>query len=326
MSEIQQQIADGARPRARVGDVIAHGETIPDNVVRMTDSTDRADPDPWHWFRHDGGWRMGTSGRDASLGPLRTLDQLRGTFFSRWPMTVVEVDPEPQPAEPPEQKAERHQLNRPLGAAFDRLAAEARIAQAHNEDGVPLWIHLCGYVEAFPAIVLERRPDGGGCDRCDSGYPQRGDWRPLLAEASHRPPGPSKPTAEPGPLVLTLPEVPAEAVALVGVESLRRWTPSTSEVPSETGKWFSPSGGYCTWVRVLEIEGSVTVELAPPREPRTWPKLDPVPADVLRVRGASGSIWKRRATEGAWHNEDYSKVRSWGALALEDGPLTEVTP
>lgn len=54
-------------------------------------------------------------------------------------------------------------------------------AQACNSDGVPLWIHLCGRVEAFRHVeAFERVPFHGGCDHCSSGYPKPSDWRPLL--------------------------------------------------------------------------------------------------------------------------------------------------
>lgn len=65
---------------------------------------------------------------------------------------------------------------------LDRIAAlvPQQPVQARDGDGMPLWMHLCGYVEAFRNVPLDVAPFGGGCDACDSGYPQPGDWRPLL--------------------------------------------------------------------------------------------------------------------------------------------------
>lgn len=94
MAEIQQQIADGARQLARVGDVIAHGEAIPANVVRLR-SAGAAGRSMWE--RAEGGFRMTW---DGSPLPTRTPAEMHDMFPSRFPMTVVEVDPEPQPAEP----------------------------------------------------------------------------------------------------------------------------------------------------------------------------------------------------------------------------------
>jgi hypothetical protein len=136
-----------------------------------------------------------------------------------------------------------------------------RIAQAHDFDGVPLWIHLCGEVDAFRNVPLDEPPHGGGCDRCDSGYPQPGDWRPLLAEPSLRPPGPAKPQQD-GPVVLTLPE---GAVALIGVDSGLRYA-RRSEFVWEADEADSSLMGL---QQILHRERSVTVEMAPPPAPRT---------------------------------------------------------
>lgn len=132
-----------------------------------------------------------------------------------------------------------------------------RVAQAHDPDGVPLWQHLCGYVEAFRNVPLDEPPYGGGCDKCDSGYPQTGDWRPLLVEASHRPPGPVKVR----PVVLRLPEVTSEILdgQLVGRAGDRYvWDGVWESIGPRPG-WRGCLG------HVLEREGgSVEVELSNP--------------------------------------------------------------
>jgi hypothetical protein len=271
---------------ARVGDVIEHGQPIPANVTVLRDAdTDR-------WVRTtQGGWEQ--LDRGPSTGRGCRWDEL--TKCERWfPMTVVEVDPEPQPAEP-------------------------CIAQAHNEDGVPLWQHLCGYVEAFPIGVLEKTYDhaGGGCDECDSGYPQRGDWRPLLSEPSHRPPGPARPrAAESGSVVLSLPQVPDGAVALVGGESGRRY-----KLFGEHWTGDGPGTDYLyTLSGLLEREGTVTVEFAPPREPRTWPKLDAAPDDLEAVEAGDAGVLRRHPEHrDGWVDKDnvlyyWREVRELGEV------------
>lgn len=89
------------------------------------------------------------------------------------------------------------------------------------------------------------------------------------------------------PLVLTLPEVPAEAVALVGVESGRRYEPDRGN--REPGQWSDGRRSY-SLMQVLQREHprGVTVEFAPPPEPRVWPKLDGAPADISEVVEVEG--------------------------------------
>jgi hypothetical protein len=172
--------------------------------------------------------------------------------------------------------------------------------------------------------VLERRPDGGGCDRCDSGYPQRGDWRPLLSEPSHRPPGPSKP-ATPQPVVLCLPEVPEGAVALIDRDG-DRWVPSKSTVPAEQGWFMARLGMYLSLPSLLGSNGPLTVEFAPPREPRTWearPLVDDAPDDLRAVStGERGEVYRRDpGNPDRWVNS-HGAAERWELLREVD--LTEV--
>lgn len=76
-------------------------------------------------------------------------------------------------------------------------------------------------------------------------------------------------SAESGPLRLSLPPVPEGAVALVGERTGKRYPRR-----ERTAFWQDPErgGATTTLAEVLEMEdpGGVTVEMAPPREPRTW--------------------------------------------------------
>ena len=96
--------------------------------------------------------------------------------------------------------------------------------------------------------------------------------------------------ADAAPLVLSLPEVPPGTVALIGVETGRRWA-------RDGNVWTRPDDGSTVrFARVLDEEfGSVRAEMAPPREPRTWPKLDAVPEidDLPDMVEVSGWRWWR---------------------------------
>jgi hypothetical protein len=195
VSEIQQQIADGARPLARVGDVIAHGETIPGNVVHVRDA----------------------EGDSRQLQSVRKHPEI--VLAHEWPLTVVEVDPDPQPAEPDSYMPCGHR---------ELLDEIAEMVGAGPHDDLAEWL------------------------------------RRLL------------PAAESGPVVLTLPQVPDGAVALRGEATGTRYELTVDG-------WRFGAELVVSLGELLQVEGSVTVESAPPREPRTWPKLDPVedlPAEV----------------------------------------------
>lgn len=176
MAEIQQQIADGARPLARVGDVIEHGEPIPPNVVRMTGSYALNTPATITRVIETGLSRYWTGGRMQTWDDLSTTD-VAGK------------------------------------ATCDTCRAQA------DEDAVA---H------------------------------QRG-----------------KP-ADSGPLVLALPVVPDGTVALITADGTR----FAAKGP---GWWQSDHRGTMSFARLLAEGAPLTVEMAPPREPRTWPKLDGPP-------------------------------------------------
>lgn len=128
-------------------------------------------------------------------------------------------------------------------------------------------------------------------------------------------------TPQPDPMVLRLPEVPEGTVALTGVESGRRY------VLGVVNSWRDEvTAQVMPLYRVLERERTVRVELAPPREPRTWPKLDDAPQDLIHVRGASGTLYTRWTTNGVseWRCDRAVRGTSFGELLELDGPLTEV--
>jgi hypothetical protein len=75
---------------------------------------------------------------------------------------------------------------------------------------------------------------------------------------------------QPDPLVLSLPEVPEGAVALVGGNTGRRYERRIAR-PDEDVMWADPTRTVLlrSFSEILGYEGSVRVEMAPPRKPRT---------------------------------------------------------
>lgn len=78
--------------------------------------------------------------------------------------------------------------------------------------------------------------------------------------------------AQPGPLVLRLPEVPEGTVSLVGKMTKNRYVMHGGRWQFGTSRW--------TYAELLGHEGELRVELAPPREQRTaaeiWAGLSPM--------------------------------------------------
>jgi hypothetical protein len=134
----------------------------------------------------------------------------------------------------------------------------------------------------------------------------------------------------PDPLVLSLPTVPEGAI-LVGGTTGRRYV-------LLDGWWRRADGETdysCNLFALLSDEGTARVEMAPPREPRTWPKLDGAPEEMTRrkVRGASGTVYALRYPLGNpvfWHAiSDFELGGTtvdmpFAGLQQIDGPLTEV--
>jgi hypothetical protein len=132
--------------------------------------------------------------------------------------------------------------------------------------------------------------------------------------------------AQPDSLVLSLPEVPEGAVALRGETTGHRWT------ETEFGRWVDEETGQVRgFLQVLEREHVVRVELAPPREPRTWPKPDDAPKDLRAVQGASGRVYRPhdQGEDALWYWRDEFGTRQgfepFANVQYADGPLTEVT-
>jgi hypothetical protein len=67
----------------------------------------------------------------------------------------------------------------------------------------------------------------------------------------------------------------------------------------------------------------VRVEMAPPREPRTWPKLDDAPDDLQKVWGASSRTWVRNGRRWLGLGNGM-ECESFAELQSFDGPLAEV--
>lgn len=290
MADIQQQVADGARPRlARVGDVIEHGQDIPANVVRLADaSEDVLDRPTAFWSRRAPGMY---SWRDYG----DRCDLASHSEPEWWPMTVVEVDPEPQPAE---RKligpARAHQDAPCTDACYEPAGAVALGGPGDREPDGPL-LGLATTRQLLEELKARRitAPSRGEAQRLEDGA--IGLLRALSPAAlGYRTAGPR---AESGPLVLTLPQVPDGAVALKGETTGTRY--ARVRVPGIMSPCWKPD----PWSQpmdlgaVLDGEGRVTVEMAPPREPRTWPKLDPPDPETLAVRGASGIVYRRRSAE-----------------------------
>lgn len=391
MADIQQQIADGARPRlARVGDRIEHGQGIPANVVRLTDQ----DGDPWIRNEDEPGTWRGAWSAAVRAGSHRRYALTDGSLR---PFTVVEVDPEPQPADDEPEPVHYRVFDGPMTLCGEdvyqvgwtdeagigtcqacRVAADEEPVGARDTDGC---LRLKGTATGDNQLDPLPQPatsDPGTFTDCvawliDAGLGSNADRRIDRMAAQHqelqarydtvvsdretvrgsleivkdrvtRPlcqllgvqhneeivPAVTAllPAAESGPLVLTLPQVPPGAVALIGGVTGHRWE------PTESGRWAAAETGQVKpWVKLIAWEGSVTVEMAPPREPRTWPKLDEAPEDADLLQGASGTRYGRsHFSEGVpvFHalndltGKPEGRAYSFYVLQHLDGPLEEV--
>lgn len=214
------------------------------------------------------------------------------------------------------------QHNEDIAPAIERFkaAAPGRTEQARTTDGDLIWQHIpCGWPHPWHP---DATPDAGPDDD-PSGCHKPGPWRPLLV-ATDAP-------RQDGPLVLTLPEVPDGTVAAIGLTTRDRYTMKIDDRYYDRRPTFEIDGWWGDLGELLSREPhGVTVELAPPREPRTWPKIAATPADLTAVRGESGTVYRRHAiTElDRWAapadedgHEDWRSLAHWQRL---DGPLTEV--
>jgi hypothetical protein len=131
--------------------------------------------------------------------------------------------------------------------------------------------------------------------------------------------------------ILTLPKVPEGAVALVtngSGDGTLRWRRGVDDTWVRDDQPYDDEGH--TLYELLTYGDSVRVEMAPPREPRTWPKLDSAPDDLRLFKGASGRQYRRHALPSLdrwYHDADEEGHEDWRPLAYWqqiDGPLTEV--
>jgi len=123
------------------------------------------------------------------------------------------------------------------------------------------------------------------------------------------------PAAQPDRPVLRLSNEPEAAVALIGVKSGRRYEPSRTG----SGAWRDMTTGQTMpYIRVMEREREVRVELAPPPEHRTWPKLDDEPDVLPQVVDVAGN--------GRWRLMN-GRIYRQGSLAdntIRDASLAEL--
>ena len=275
-------------PLARVGDVIAHGEAIPANVFRFVDDAN----DAW--------WRTSTDPRkytwiEGDDDPY-DLDEIADRQ-SYWPMTVTEVDPELRPA--------CFKCGRSTGRIVEVSAAKPRFMHAYGScesDG-----EVTEEVAQTFGLEWPRPKSQSAAEVLDM---------PQLAAAA---------AAESGPVVLSLPQVPDGTVALVAVEGEVRY-----ETFDGGGTWFRDDrrDEYSLTDVLIEVgPAGVTVEMAPPREPRTWPKLD-VPslvADLPRLVDVDGhGRWSRVVTHHFYPEADPNGAPLTLAGLRELGEVREV--
>lgn len=269
---------------AKVGDVIEHGQDIPANVRtvedKMGDVHRRRADDPDLWGMNE---RAGDGGEEdgEDYAPWPT-----GEVATYAPLTVVEVDPEPLPAETG------------LYGKFRVERVDGRDQPGGDKADAAYFVLDYVHDRYAQRAVLAY------ADACAAELPElASDLRARIAIT----PWPT----ESGPLVLTLPEVPAEAVALIGVESGERWNREDGYGDWGTRWELSTRPGFTlTLAEVLDREAhGVTPEFAPPREPRTWPKLtdqsdDDLP-DVVQIIGGPrhAEVWRRYSPDGVLYTD-----------------------
>jgi hypothetical protein len=291
VAEIQQQIADGARPLARVGDVIERGQPIPANARTVRDKVqDLWDRDP------RGGWILTecrgeptTEQERADTEPVRA----EGLLLFWAPLTVVEVDPEPQPAEPASSAilvvGDDIEWGEPIPDHVIRMVGRWPGGQPDGDpidlclmtetgNGGVTWWSAGGDEnwsnedipqECYPLRITRVREAVGPCRRCAGLAVELAATQKMLDVMT---------APESGPVVLSLPQVPDGAVALIGEQSGRRYVRYL-----KTASWEDPDGAIWPLHLLFGSDDSFTVEFAPPREPRTWPKIEAAPDDLPRA-------------------------------------------
>ncbi len=234
-------------------------------------------------------------------------------------------------------------------ALLDRIAAlvPQLPVQARSLRGRPMWQHGC---DAIDECDFQPSPD----------HCPRGPWRPLLvgdipapeetddrialdhvrkvrdsfrrqrdeararvklleadleALAEER-----QQAAQPGPLVLSLPRVP-EGATLRGVQTGKLYDWDDEGHGWRCGRWIGSLGELLS----LREPVGVRVEMAPPREPRTWKVITALSDDLRKVEVQGHGTWFRyqhRDTD-IWHQGDGS-ARVLFSTLLALGDVTEV--
>lgn len=119
------------------------------------------------------------------------------------------------------------------------------------------------------------------------------------------------------PSVLSLPQVPAGTVALIGGTSGRRFTRVDRDGPKD---WWNADDGRQSLTSLLELEGSVTVVK---REPRTWPRI-PAESDMPRKVTVNGEVYEIEPGTNGYINQEHGGS-SWSLPELRVlGDVTEV--
>lgn len=264
--------------------VIEKGEAIPDDVIGMEGSRGSE----WR-LTSKGHWHLST----AQITCLH--DDCGGDGYALMragdrPLTVTAVrEPEPPQIE---------------------VVATTRVGGAD----VPIYAEVPERPVERAGWPEETDPAGNGCRYFDELLValDAENVTSALAEIKRLKAG--APASDPS--VLSLPRVP-DGATLVGPLGLR-WT-----AIGRRGLYACPE--MTTSLRLGELldeYGSLTVEIAPAREPRTWPKLDDADSTVRKVEVHGQGIWTRMPrTPNAWTQG--IQVRTLGQLR-ELGEVIEV--
>jgi hypothetical protein len=296
-------------PLARAGDVIEHGQPIPANVVRLSEAIPV----------EDRSWRRVEPGRfeyydrrqdRVVVGPVNLRMPEWAEFY---PMAVVEVDPEPQPAEPDE----------PVHYYFTELRTYATSCGLGIDDDVHATDEAGKATCETCRIAVDEEPPGVPQPSLGVAWLREAiqrwmpdQWREqavaVLLELD-------KPT-ESGPVVLSLPEQPSWAQRATTPDATGD---SVIEWVRDGSRWdradHSLRGLF--WHELL-ANGPVTLA---PREPRTWPKLDGPPGDLRAVEVEGHGVFRRHPNTDGWAKDGSDGLWFWREV-LELGGVREVLP
>ena len=319
-----------AAPLARVGDVIAHGQAIPANVREMSDLSSE---NGWgRWVRSTNGrWNWTMSARGVEHAELREGGcseadmthpesecapyRVEAVSYNR-PPVGFEVDPEPQPAA-------RCCSGMIQYGQHDRYCPARPDPEPQPAEPVDLLTLIKRWGDHMYRMgVYERARD---TERARSVSEEGGSlMRQIKAVIRQH-------TAESGPVVLSLPQVPRVFEVPQSPEDVTRVSDSQAAIwalDSDDNLWHCDEQGWSPlpWHLLLADHGPL-VEAAPPREPRTWPRLvDEATSDLPDVVDVIGDgRWHRLTEPGAEHlyarpgHEDNWRLslrglREWGEV------------